>query len=99
MPDMSDSEACWEYSSLALTFEMMAEVDSRQLSRTSQDLLHVAVQSVAVKLEMHYSDTIMSMMVSPITGLSIVCSTVCSGADQRKHQSSTSLAFVSGIRR
>ena len=27
----------------------------------------------------------------------IVCSTVCSGADQRKHQSSESLAFVRGI--
>ena len=29
----------------------------------------------------------------------IVCSAVCSGADQRKHQSSTSLAFVRGIHR
>ena len=32
-----------------------------------------------------------------ITGVSIVCSTVASGADQRKHQSSASLAFVRGI--
>ena len=31
--------------------------------------------------------------------LSIVCSSVCSGADQIKHQSSTSLAFVRGIHR
>ena len=30
---------------------------------------------------------------SQITGVSIVYSTVCSGADQRKHQSSASLAF------
>ena len=29
-----------------------------------------------------------------ITGVLIVCLTVCSGADQRNHQSSTSLAFV-----
>ena len=29
-------------------------------------------------------------------GVSIVCSTVCSGADQRKHQSSAPLAFVRG---
>ena len=29
----------------------------------------------------------------------LVCSTVCSGADQRKHQSSASLAFVMGIHR
>ena len=32
-------------------------------------------------------------MGSQITGVSIVCSTVCSGADQRKHQSSASLAL------
>ena len=32
-------------------------------------------------------------------GISIVCSTVCSGADQRKHQSTASLAFVREIHR
>ena len=47
----------------------------------------------------HYSDVILSAMVSQITGVLIVCSTVCSGADQIKHQSSTSLAFVRGIHR
>ena len=36
-------------------------------------------------------------MASQITGVPIVCSIVCSGADQRKHQSSASLAFVMGI--
>ena len=45
----------------------------------------------------HYNDVIMSAMVSQITGTSIVYSTVCSSADQRKHQSSASLAFVRGI--
>ena len=39
----------------------------------------------------------MSPMASQITGVSIVYSTVCSGADQRKHQSSASLALVRGI--
>ena len=29
----------------------------------------------------------------------MICSTVCSGTDQRKHQSSASLAFVRGIHR
>ena len=38
-------------------------------------------------------------MASQITCISIVCSTVCSGADQRKRQSSASLAFVRGIHR
>ena len=47
----------------------------------------------------HYNDVIMTAMVSQITGVSIGCSTVCSGADQRKHQSSASLAFVRGIHR
>ena len=48
-------------------------------------------------MENHYSDIIMSAVVSQITGVSVVYSTVCSGADQRKHQSSSSLAFVRGI--
>ena len=45
----------------------------------------------------HHNYVIMSAMVSQITGVFIVCSTVCSGTDQRKHQSSTSLAFVREI--
>ena len=47
----------------------------------------------------HYSDVMMMAMVSQIIGVSIVCSTVCSSADQRKHQSSESLAFVRGTHR
>ena len=39
----------------------------------------------------------MGAMASQITSLRIVYSTVYSGADQRKHQSSMSLAFVRGI--
>ena len=42
----------------------------------------------------HYNDVIMGMIVSQITSLTIVYSTVHSGADQRKHQSSASMAFV-----
>ena len=38
-------------------------------------------------------------MASQITSLTFVYSTVYSGADQRKHQSSASLAFVWGIHR
>ena len=45
----------------------------------------------------HYNDVIMSSMASQITSLTIVYSTVYSDADQRKHQSSASLAFVQGI--
>ena len=42
----------------------------------------------------HYNDVIMNAVVSQITSVSIVRSTVGSGANQRKHQSSASLAFV-----
>ena len=46
----------------------------------------------------HYNDVIMSAMASQITSITMVYSTVYSGADQRKHQSPASLAFV-GIHR
>ena len=48
---------------------------------------------------LHYSDVIIGAMASQINSLTIVYSTVFSGADQRKHQSSASLAFVWGIHR
>ena len=51
-------------------------------------------------LFVHYSDFIMSTMASQITtSLTIVYSIVYSGVDQRKHESSASLAFVRGIHR
>ena len=46
----------------------------------------------------HYSDVIMGALASRITSVSIY-STVCSGLDQRKRQSSVSLAFVRETRR
>ena len=47
----------------------------------------------------HYSDVIMRVMASQIISLTVVYWTVYSGADQRKHQSCASLAFVRGIHR
>ena len=47
----------------------------------------------------HYSDVIMGVVASQITSITIVYSTVYSGASQRKHQSSASLAFVRRIHR
>ena len=44
----------------------------------------------------HYNDVIMSAIASQITSLTFFCSSVYSGTDQRKHQSSASLAFVTG---
>ena len=48
---------------------------------------------------LHYSDVKMGTIASQITSLTTVYTTVYAGADQRKHQSSASLAFVRGIRR
>ena len=47
----------------------------------------------------HYNDVIMGTMASQITSLVIVYSTIYSSTDQRKHQSSASLAIVRGIHR
>ena len=47
----------------------------------------------------HYDDVIMSAIASQITSLAMVYLTVYSDADQRKHQSSASLAFVWEIHR
>ena len=62
--------------------------------------IHTVTHSTPMGHEnLHYSDVAMSMMASQITSVAIVYSIVCSGADQRKHQSSTSLAFVREIHR
>ena len=47
----------------------------------------------------NYDDVIMGTIASQITSLMTVYSTVYSDADQRKHQSSASPAFVRGIHR
>ena len=67
-------------------------------------LRHDLVEQPRVRLadncmSLHYSDVIMTTIASQITSLTIVYSTVYSGADQSKHQSSASLAFVWGIHR
>ena len=50
-------------------------------------------------IQNHYIDAIMTTMSSQITSLTVVYSTVYSDADQRKHQSSASLAFLWGNHR
>ena len=47
----------------------------------------------------HYCGVIMGTNVSQMTRLTVVYSTVYSGADRRKHKSSVSLAFVRGMLR
>ena len=48
----------------------------------------------SLMIRAHYSDIRMGAIASQITSLTIVYLTVYSDADQRKHQSSASLAFV-----
>ena len=59
----------------------------------------VNAENAVVFFFSHYSDVIMSAIVSQITSPTILYSTVYSDTDQRKHQSSASPAFVWGIHR
>ena len=66
--------------------------------RRKRPVLLIAEHTVAGRAHHpHYSDVIMRAMASQI--VPSVCLTVCSGADQRRHQSSAPLAFERGIHR
>ena len=58
----------------------------------------ISINDLHVRV-IHYDDVIMDSIASQITSLTIVYSNVYSSADQSKHQSSESLAFVWGIHR
>ena len=58
------------------------------------DLLLLTFMSALSSL--NYNDVLMCAIASQITSLTIVYSTVYSGADQRKHRSSVSLAICAG---
>ena len=68
----------------------------RSITQLYDMLLNYWVQPV-LSPKFHYNDYILSVVVSQITSLTIVYSTVYSGAYQRKRQSSA--AFVRGIPR
>ena len=79
----------------------LGDTASRGASQISSDtIMSVNAQFLAFEISRdHNCDIIMDAMASQITSLTIVYSIVHSGADQRKHQISTSLAFVRGIHR
>ena len=64
-----------------------------------QAIHHVWEYYLYVVAWMYYNDVIMGTIASQITTVTIVYSTVYSDADERKHKSSASLAFVWGIHR
>ena len=57
------------------------------------------IPSIHKTISRHYDDVIMTMLASQITSLTAVYSIVYSDVNQRKHQSSASLAFVREIHR
>ena len=75
---------------------LMIRLRSRDPANRGNSHHHSLMRFVPI---LHYSDVITGAMASQITSLTIVYSTVYSGADQRKHQRSASLAFVRGIHR
>ena len=86
--------------SISTTTEMQSINIKRSLSR--QVLVNCCSRGVDDgdhPMLSHYDDVTMNLMASQITSLTIVYSAVYSGGDQRKHQSSASLAFVWGIHR
>ena len=75
-------------------YELARYWSSRQVKLIVTDV-PAAKQTPDHQRSSHYNDVIMSTIASQITSLTIVYSTVYSGADQRKHQSSASLALNS----
>ena len=59
----------------------------------------MVIITIIIIIWSHYIDVIMTTMAPQITSLTVVYSIDNSDADQRKHQSSASLAFVWGIHR
>ena len=88
------SKSCVEWAALLRTIEQHTIINLC-IKMCVDNEWHKGVNKSAF---LHYCDVIM-VIVSQITSLTIVYSTVYSDADQRKHQSSASLALVRGIRR
>ena len=80
--------------------ESIAGIPSQRASNTENVSIwwrHHNNSDVLGKHLMRYINVIITTMASQITSLTVVYSIVYSGADQRKHQNSASLAFVQGI--
>ena len=100
---LSKQSWCWWFETLSCPLWHHCNVSFNPTCQAENDidmLMHVAffrtaLYIIAIKFcSKHYSDGNISAMAPQITAVPIVCSTVCSGAGQRKHQSSASLAFV-----
>ena len=107
----SAKRGCFSNSAMSMVYALVGvggwsvwTVKRTVIHRLTMDNSHMLchsplIASVPTLLLSHYCDDIMGTMASQITSLTIVYSTVYSDADQRKHESSASLAFVRGIHR
>ena len=73
--------------------------DCNRLPENMKSALSMNFSKNRLDVLWHYDDVIMGTIASQITSLTIVYSTFYSDADQRKHQSPASLAFVWGLHR
>ena len=90
----------WTSIYITYMYSIVALWESKDIPRRDLALyLRVLRLYCCYIIRYHYSDVIVNAMASQIIGVAIVYWTFCSGADERKHQSSASLAFVRGIHR
>ena len=88
----------WRFSRKKRSFDFMLSLKSC-FKQTAVNWVVTQSRDATVTLWFVYGDVTMGTITSQITSLMIVYSTVYSGADQSKHQSSASLAFVWEIHR
>ena len=100
--EMNSTKVIWSHRVIPSSHYhcQVAWVDHQRVIQITVDTLpipdHTALWGACI---IHYNVVTMGPMASQITSLTTVYSVVYSGADQRQHQSSASLAFVQGIHR
>ena len=82
-----------------LFVQKLIQATKKETHPSFASLALYAENPLGSSVESRYNDVIIGVMASQITSLTIVYSTVYSGAYQSKHQSYTLLAFVRGIHR
>ena len=88
------STVCWHQ-----IYHQRSTMDRIPLTKGQRCGKRFRVMKSSYNCLIHYNGVTMSSMASQITSLTFVYSTVYLDVDQRKHQSSASLAFVRGIYR
>ena len=86
----------WKCCQLVVILSWPQQKNNSNAGKWNHNTIYLSYESLQCY---HYNDVIMGLMASQINSLMIVYSSVYSGTDQRKHQSSTSLAFVWGTHR